>query len=172
MKVPGPNTESNHRGCDARSFNPLRCAGDGTLASVATQAPAVKFLTHCTTAGAPEFFPIVMGSHDWVLSREVLCVSHVFRSDTSSSCVHSGMLRDKNWQQEDLSWNFCNCPESVEFGLRWWMMGMAKQFYSHKALTEKSSPDLRLVLDISHHSDSSPQMPWFLQSSGSGSRFR
>ena len=39
------------------SFNPLRWAtGDQTLASVTTQATAVRFLTHCTTAGTQNDF--------------------------------------------------------------------------------------------------------------------
>ena len=36
---------------NARSFNPLCWAGDGTHASAATQAAAVRFLTQCATMG-------------------------------------------------------------------------------------------------------------------------
>ena len=41
---------------NARSFNPLCQARNGTHTSATTQATAVGFLTHCTTPRTPELF--------------------------------------------------------------------------------------------------------------------
>ena len=53
MEVPGPGIESKLR---LRPTPQLRrhCAGDPNSISVGTQATAVGFLTHCTTAGTLE----------------------------------------------------------------------------------------------------------------------
>ena len=40
---------------NARSFNSLHQAGDKTCSSAVTQSAAVRFLTHCATAGTPLF---------------------------------------------------------------------------------------------------------------------
>ena len=62
VEVPGPGTESEpqphlcHNVSNARSFNPLYQAGDQTTASIATTAAAVRFLTHCATAGTPTIY--------------------------------------------------------------------------------------------------------------------
>ena len=40
---------------NARCFNPLHWARNQTCTSAATQAIAVGFLTHCTTAGTPTY---------------------------------------------------------------------------------------------------------------------
>ena len=49
-----PMPQLRHTG----SFNPLHQAGDRTCAFAATQATAVGFLIHCTTAGTPEIYPL------------------------------------------------------------------------------------------------------------------
>ena len=65
MEVPGPETESElqlqsnlHCRCgNAGFFDPMLQAEDQIHASSAeTQAAAVIFLAHCTTAGTPEVF--------------------------------------------------------------------------------------------------------------------
>ena len=58
-KFPGQGLNPNcshdlHHSCGStRSFNPL-CLSEGqTAISAATQAAAVRFLTHCSTVGTP-----------------------------------------------------------------------------------------------------------------------
>ena len=59
MEVPRPGVESELQVWPTlqlqqpRSFNPLHWAWDWTCTSAVTQATAVRFLTHCTTAGTP-----------------------------------------------------------------------------------------------------------------------
>jgi len=60
-KFPGQglNPSRGHDLChsyiDTRSSNALPWVGDGTHTSAATQATAVRILTHCATAGTPEY---------------------------------------------------------------------------------------------------------------------
>ena len=61
-----------HCSCgNAWSFNPLCWAEDGARTSVATQAAAVRFSSHCATAGTPEhtafffFFFFFLWPHPW-----------------------------------------------------------------------------------------------------------
>ena len=53
MEVPGPETESEQQLQQPRILNPLHQTGERTLASVAPQATAVRFLTLYATAGTP-----------------------------------------------------------------------------------------------------------------------
>ena len=45
----------SHSCSNSGSFNPLCWAGDQIHTSVLTQVAIVGFLTHCTTAGTPNF---------------------------------------------------------------------------------------------------------------------
>ena len=66
MEVPGPGTESKlqlqptPQLWQCKIYNPLCWAGDQTHSSAETWAAAIRFLTHCTTAGTP-------GSEDFIL---------------------------------------------------------------------------------------------------------
>ena len=50
---PRYSCDPHHSCSNTRSFNPLHQARGGTCTSTGTQATAVRFSTHCTTAGAP-----------------------------------------------------------------------------------------------------------------------
>ena len=54
MEVLGPGIESQPQ-LQPMHFNALYQARDKTCTSTATQATAVGFLTHCTTAGTPKY---------------------------------------------------------------------------------------------------------------------
>ena len=52
--LPGQRLNLSHNCSNSKYFRPLH--GAGTWASIATWAPPVGFLTHCTTAGIPSLF--------------------------------------------------------------------------------------------------------------------
>ena len=54
-KFPGQGLNPSHSWGNTKSFNPLHQAGGRTHTSAATWAPAVRFLTYCTTAETPTF---------------------------------------------------------------------------------------------------------------------
>ena len=58
--TPSHSYDLSHSSGNTESFNPLCWAKDRTHTSVATQAAAVGFLTHCASAGTPHMLYYLM----------------------------------------------------------------------------------------------------------------
>ena len=68
MEVPGLGIESKPQLQQCQILNPLCRAGDQTCATTATQATAVRFVTHCATAGTPIMTIFKSGIYNYPMS--------------------------------------------------------------------------------------------------------
>ena len=76
-----------HHSCNnTRSFKPLSQAGDQTHTSTATQATAVRLLTHCSTVGTPDS-----------LSYVKFCVRFPKGNKFSATWIHKGISSVYTW---------------------------------------------------------------------------